>query len=573
MNRLFSFVKSSSIFFLLFFINLANAQDCPTTPGEQKKWNFSGNLSLHTVFYFFDGDSGLNARSSPFTFNASANITATYKKLIIPLSITYSDMERKTRQSYNQFSIRPQWKWLNVHLGYSNLTYSDFTLSGHSVLGSGLEMNPGSFRFGFVYGRFNRTVPVTNNIFYYSPPSYTRKGYAAHIGVGNKKTFFDLIFMNVQDDSTTLPYNPGENKISPAQNLVGGFNTRFHLDKDLFFEGEGAISVITSNLKADSVNGVEDDWALSKLNTMMPVNISTEFYTALRTAIIYKKKNYSAKLQFKRIDPNYKSMGAYFFNNDMKNITFEPTAKLFRQKLILRASIGLQHDNLYNLKKATSTRRIGYFKTTLNPSAKFGLDAGISNYSTNQEAGRISIIDSIRLKQNTINFYVTPRYVLYSKDMTHTIMVNFNLTQLEDRNKSTEKYNEFNLFNLLANYTFSFIPQKVAFITGFTYTKMTVFQLDSKMIGFIGGMSKTMNNGKLNLIISSSITKANYNESKGWVPNVFTSANYKLNKKNSLNATFYFIGNYFNHNGFIPQYFINKSFTELKFDIGYVYTL
>ena len=69
----------------------------------------------------------------------------------IPFSLTVSEQERSFRQPFNQFGITPTYKWAKAHLGYSNLTWSPFTWSGQTVLGGGVELNPGKFRFGMRY--------------------------------------------------------------------------------------------------------------------------------------------------------------------------------------------------------------------------------------------------------------------------------------------------------------------------------------------------------------------------------------------------------------------------------------
>jgi hypothetical protein len=508
----------------------------------------------------------LDSLRSPFSYVASANITAQYKNLIIPISLTFSEQERKSRQPFNQFGIAPRWKWLTGHFGYSNVTYSSYTLAGHSILGAGLDMNPGIFRLGFIYGRFNRTIPQTNNVFYYSPPSYSRKGYSARIGIGTEKNFFDLIILNVIDDSTALPYNPTENKVTPAQNVIGGFNTKFHLAKKLIFEGEGAVSVITTNLRSDSVNGVEDNPFLSILNTIIPVNISTEFYSALRSSLTYKNKYYSARLQYKRIDPNYKSMGAYYFNNDVQNITFDPSVKMFKQKLFLRGSIGFQNDDIRKTKKVKSMRQIGSLNFSYNPSAAFGIDGGFSNYSSNQQSGRVSLVDSIRLQQNTTNINLMPRYTINQKDRTHTFMVVLNVMKLNDKNTHTEKFTDLGLTNVLVNYTLGLIPQKISYMAGINYTTMNIYKLNSSSYGLVGGITKTMMKNKLFINTSFSMNLAEYNTSKGWILNVMASSQYKLDKKNAFNFNVYLIDNHFNSS-------VYKSFNEFKIDLGYVYTL
>lgn len=75
----------------------------------------------------------------------------------------------------------------------------------------------------------------------------------------------------------------------------------------------------------------------------------------------------NTRMEYRRIDPGYRSMGAYFMNNDLENLTITPSMSLFKRKLNLRGSIGVQHDNLRNTKRATSIRTISAIHASINP--------------------------------------------------------------------------------------------------------------------------------------------------------------------------------------------------------------
>ncbi|NVO02896.1 MAG: hypothetical protein HXX09_09380 [Bacteroidetes bacterium] len=550
---------------LLSKFSIGFAQD--TT--KQKDFSLNGMVGLNGIYYH---SQGIDARRSPFSYVLSVNMEARYKELYVPFSVTYSEQDRSYRQAFNQFGLSPRWRWITAHFGYRNVNYSSYTLAGHTVLGAGVDLNPGLLRVGFMYGKFNRDTPYDNYSLFVNPPTFSRKGYAARIGIGNKDNFFDFIVLNIKDDSTTLYYNPKDtsssldHKTPPAQNVIGGFNSKFNFTKKLWFESEGAISVTTTNIIADTLDGVSDNEWLLKLNGIIPLNLSTEFYSALRAAIGYKEKLWSAKIQYRRIDPGYQSMGAYYFNNDLENITFEPMMKLFKKKIYFRGSIGYQHDNIKNTKRATSLRTIGSAFISFNPVKEFGLDLGYSNYASNQERGRLPLVDSIVLNQTTTNYTLTPRYTIFNTDKTHTFMLNFNHMQLNDKNNRTSEFNNLQLTNVLVNYTIGLIPLKTALSLGLNYTYLTLYNQNNNSIGIVVGANKWLLKNRCAVNASASINRADYNNSKSWISNFFGSASYILTKNHSFNINLYYIGN----NITSPA---KKNINEIKIDIGYAYKI
>jgi hypothetical protein len=76
--------------------------------------------------------------------------------------------------------------------------------------------------------------------------------------------------MKVNDDSTTAIRNSGE-VYSPAEsNLVTGLNARISFSKQMWFEGEVAGSLYTTDVAAYGFEGLEDDPWLSRLNKITP---------------------------------------------------------------------------------------------------------------------------------------------------------------------------------------------------------------------------------------------------------------------------------------------------------------
>ena len=184
--------------------------------------------------------------------------------------------------------------------------------------------------------------------------------------------------------------------------------------------------IFARKFRPQTFEDVENNKTLRSLNKFLMINQSSDYYTALRSSLSFAAKFYSLKLEYRRIAPKYRSMGAYFFNNDLENITFTPSFRFFKNKVSLSGSIGLQRDNLRNSKKATSMRTIGSVNLSVNPVDIFGIDINYSNYSVNQKAGRIALIDSQKIVQTTHNLSVSPRLMFLGAKLSHVVSLSYN---------------------------------------------------------------------------------------------------------------------------------------------------
>ena len=170
-----------------------NAQDL--THFKENKSSVHGSVAATGIFY---NSRGITPRKTPFSYVLNGNLVVNLKGFILPFSFTYSDRNKSFRQPFNQFGLSPKYKWITLHLGYRNINFSKYVLGGHTIFGAGIELNPGKFRFGAVYGRLRKSTNQATNV---NNPlndtitSFTRKVMSIKIGVGTKKTFVDLIYM------------------------------------------------------------------------------------------------------------------------------------------------------------------------------------------------------------------------------------------------------------------------------------------------------------------------------------------------------------------------------------------
>ena len=496
------FTATLIAFFLAVFA--VSAQDL--THFKQNKSSVHGSLSATAIFY---NSSGITPRKDPFSYILNGNLVINLKGLVLPFSFTYSDRNKSFRQPFNQFGISPKYKWITLHLGYRNINFSQYVLGGHTVYGAGIELNPGKFRFGFLYGRLrrktNHAVNV-NNPLSDTLPAFTRKMISFKIGVGTPKNFFDLVVLRAADDSASLDSIARANDNYPATNLVVGINSRFTILKHIHLEMEGAYSIYTSDQTSDLT--IDAPPFLTKI---IPINITSQGFMALRGLLEYRnRKGMKIGVAYRRVDPGYKSMGSYFINDDLENITFHAAFNAMKRKLNFNGSIGFERNNLKTVRNATTHKMIGSAMLAYNPAPVFGINFNYSNYTINQQAGRIQIADSVKLYQTNGTLMIMPhfQFINNKKTVSQAISLIYNRMDLKNKNPDSRYNNSFTTHNSIVTYSISFLPLVLTATASFNYNQVIMASGNSKNIGGTLGITKGFSKNKISLGLATNLTES-----------------------------------------------------------------
>ena len=67
---------------------------------------------------------------------------------------------------------------------------------------------------------------------------------------------------------------------------------------------------------------------------------STAYYNAYKAALNFNAQAFMVGVGYERIDPGYRTLGAYYFNNDLENITLNFSTRLFKKQLSLSTNVG-----------------------------------------------------------------------------------------------------------------------------------------------------------------------------------------------------------------------------------------
>ncbi|RTY91380.1 hypothetical protein [Flavobacterium sp. GT3R68] len=551
------------LFMLIFLLSCAisQAQDLEHI-SEVKPVEFSGTF---TVFGSYYNVNGIEPRRKDFSWYATGNPLLKLYGVEIPFSFTVSEQERSFRQPFNQFCISPTYKWAKAHLGYTNLTWSPFTWSGQTALGAAVELNPGKLRFGLLYGRLNRAVEEDLTSPEVQTPSFKRMGYAFRMGYGTETSHVDLIMLKGKDDENSLNTIPQGTEVLPGENVVAGISSKYKLTQKLFWDADVATSVFTRDVRALPLSG-DDASTVNSFNSLIIVNSSTQMYNAYQTEVRYEEKKYKIKAKYRRVDPDFQSMGAYYFQTDVENITLEPSAYLLKNKLKITSSLGRQRDNLMNKKSFTTKRFIGNIGLDYTLSSIFGFNAMYGNYSGEQGKGLKIPNQTTQQSFVSQNMVLMPRLTFVKEKLTHFHSLMVNRQWLTDKNPNTAGITEYKVDNL--NYNSSFVFNKIGLTLGASYL-LSIFEsnLNTTRLNGIGiNTSRPFLKNKLisSLSVNGTQQKINH-ENFADIVNLTFQNTYKLNEHHGLTL----LGIYIDNKAKTPT---GISFSEYNIDLGYTYT-
>lgn len=364
-----------SLYLFIFLLSLANkihSQDI----AKALKSDFltgSGNISSsHT----YNTARGKPPSRLPYSFIYSGSIDfKILGEVSAPFNFVFSNLGNSyTQPTFNQTSLHPGYKWATLHLGSIAPSFSSYTVSGHMMNAVAIDLSPGKFSFSAFYGRLRKAVSYdTNATSENLTPVYQRKGYGLKASFRTNKSFnIGLILFSALDKERSILYTSTPPTPNPQANNCAGINIQAPVYKRLSLSTEVAISAYTENILAAK----SSEQRFKHMHT----NSTTGIYKALKSSVDYKVGQTGLQLGYERIDPFYKTMGAYYFNNDLENITVSIAQRLLRQKLNINITGGMQHDDLDKTKIKKMTRFVNNTNISYTPYKSTIINASYSDF-------------------------------------------------------------------------------------------------------------------------------------------------------------------------------------------------
>lgn len=562
---MFKFIGPFMIFCTLGFSQSINFDQL-----DKEKWlRYNGGFAANAVYY--DGTANRQDLTYFLSGNLNFNVAGLYS---IPLSFTYSNQhfDFPNPFNFNRLSLNPSYKWATAHIGDVSMSFSPYTLSGHQFTGGGLELNPeGKFQISAMYGRFLKATEYNAE----EPraiTAYKRMGYGVKTAYDFDFMKLGLILFKAKDEESSIenPF-PIELGLSPKENAVLSFESEFRLLDNAQIRIEYAISGVTENTRltdAPDSNGI--------LGFILKENISSNYYNALNASISYHAGNGTLGVGYERIDPGYKTLGAYYFNNDLENITINANQTLFKNKVNLNVNTGLQKDNLDNVKNSDQQRIVSAVNLNYTASERLGINAAYSNFQsyTNirdqfdyiNQVGEFDNVDTLNYRQISQNANLGLNYMV-KKTESKQHSANLNMVYQNSNNQQEGQTIEGGsnaFYNGSAAYTLEYIGMAMTITLAANTSYYTIGEIDNSLtFGPTLAVGKQYFDKKLRTNLSTSYNTSFTNgEQQNKVYNFRLGSNYALLKNQNLSL---------NLMALLKKTNLNSS-RDLTITFGYSYT-
>lgn len=343
-------------------VNTALAQDF-TDIGKRKPFVLSGSVGAQA-------STRLNtqaAYSDPFSYLFNLQLNPVIYGFSMPVSVSFADNRFSYSQPFSRFSIQPTYKWITAYLGRTSMDMHPYGLSGHQFDGVGISLQPSNFplKFMAMYGRLEKARADSGGArenSFQTLSSYKRSGYAFKVDFEHKGQKVGVHFFRAADKTSSLPAWAREN-MAPQANNVLALDFSFTLYKDLYLQGQTGFSHYISDLSAEKTGRHHR-------------NPSASWSSAVKAGLAYKWLN----LAYERISPEYRTMGAYYFNQDFENLVLS-FAHTFSFADV-RAEIGWQHDDLKATQQNRTDRVVGSAYANFRINEHFTTSASYSNFTS-----------------------------------------------------------------------------------------------------------------------------------------------------------------------------------------------
>lgn len=442
-------IGRNGIILLSLILVLFQSQAIAQTP----QLRISGSVNANGIGY---GVSGIPARRAPFYWLLSSNLTLSYWKITAPFSFTVSQQDQTFRypQPFNQFGISPTYKSITLHGGYRSLNFSEFTLAGTIFLGIGAEVAPpnGSVKVSAMYGRLAKARLAGGlNDLEFGIPSYERWGYGTKVTLGKNGNEIDLILFRGRDDPSSLPDSSASKlNITPAENFVTGLNVRRAIGNRISFAMEYALSAYTKDIRDPEIK-VDRFQYSNYLGNLFTPTVSSQFNGAFQGQINYKADVLQLNLKYRRLGPDYKTMGSPFMNNDFEDITGGVATALFNNKLNISTNAGVQQNNLNHNQETRVKRFIGSVTTNIIFTENLSAIVAYSNFNSSTKLDRfyqqsqLDRIDTLLYLQVTNSINSTIQYTTKKDDLTKSLSLSTNYQVASDKEDAKSVFYNINL--------------------------------------------------------------------------------------------------------------------------------
>lgn len=503
----------------------------------------NGSVSANQVYFNQSGKQDYGR--DPYSYYLMGRLNIAVYGWNIPLSYRYSNQDHNFQQPFNQFSLSPKYKWIKAHIGYSSMSFSSYTLSGHQFYGAGIELQASdNFEVSMMYGRLKKaTQPDSLNMDL--EPSFRRRAYGMQATLRKWNGRHTVTIFRSKDEQASLDSIPVKREILPEENLVMSFKTSQTIFRDFSFNFEYAGTAITSDIRS-KINTRDIPRFFNNTMGLFTPRQSSSFHNALNASMNYSFESSSIALEYERVEPEYRTHGAYYFRNDLENLTINGQTTFFNDKVNLGFNTGLQHDDLNDHKEKKMKQMVSSVNLGLNLTDNLNININFSNFQsyTNiknrfeeiNSTDPYSNLDTLDFTQISRNMGFSASYQLSSDKKTRQqISLNGSWQEASSEQGDVPVNSGNTFYNLSASYNYTLQPTGLSVNTTFNMNQNKGQGMSSMIFGPNLAVNKSFLDRKLRSSLSVSYNR-NYTENDltNEVYNVRLSNSFKWKEQHSL---------------------------------------
>lgn len=331
------------------------------------------------------------------------------------------------------------------------------------------------------------------------------------------------------------------------ENLVLNGTIKAKLASWLQFDGEYAASSLTRDIRPSENMDGEIGVHKTIFSGLMVTNPTSSLYHAYKAGISAELFKTTMRIGYEHIDPDYATLGAYYFNNDFENYTLSLSRSFTKNKLNVALTGGMQQDDLNNTKARSSKRWVGSANITYQASERLNFSGMYNTFqSQSNMKSQFDYINQVTPYDNadTLNYVQVSR----NANMNINWIVKKSETQMQNFNANlawqdaTDKQggvvrigNASTLMNANLSYSIMYPKSGLGIMSGLNGTYNTVGENDMYLIGPMIGVNKLFK--KTNIKTSLSVAYNNSisrGASLGSVWNLRGQASYTLKEKHQF---------------------------------------
>ena len=540
----FSSFKIKKLHLLILLItSLINAQSLDLQSFKGNPFKLSGGINVGSTFY----KSERNSRQ-PFVYNLSGNLNFSFYNFSLPISYTYTNLGGNLNYSipfsFNRLSINPKYKWISAYAGDITLNFSPYTYAGHQFTGGAVELTPNAkIKIAALGGKFLKATEDDGNP--NSLPAYERWGYGLKVDYGFSKYKVGINTFFAKDLENSVNYISPTRNITPQKNLAIGVVAEGQINKEVKVYVDFTNSTLVTDTRADGT------FNKGFASTFINPNSSSRSFNALKTGFDVKIQKSTLGISYEKVDPNYKTLGAFFFSNDLENITANISRPFWKDKIAMTLNVGFQRDNLNNEKDQTNTRVVSTLNASIKLSDKLNLTANFSNQNAvtnvnpdqfveiNQQNPELQSVQQLNYRQLSRSASFNSSYTFKKSTKSQkTINGNYSYNQVANEQGGLIRVGQLSDFhNLNLTYGHQLLKSKWGFNASTNMTVNKVGTTNSVTVGPVLSASKKFLKDKLTSSFGTAINTTTGNGKSSFNFNIRANAAYKYLDNHNFNMS------------------------------------